>query len=247
MPIRRRGRRPARKGRRRFAKKRGMGRPHRGMNMNPHYAVITETNDYGAFGVNTVQVQSLNIANYPRALAVAPSFKFYRLKHIEWIYTPEFNTFQEGSAFSQPYFYYVMNRTGDQTLPSLAGLESQGAVPISFTKQVKIKYRPNLLQILNVRALPPGSGSVDNAVGGEPVFSKWIPTQQLTNPQITSGNGVLSVHNNPQYYGHYWTVKADIGSGTVGYLSCKCVWEFKEPQVYNATVTPNKCNGCSYK
>jgi len=236
MPIPRRRRAP-RKARRapkkglRRAGKRKMG------SMSPNRAIITETIDFGEFESNNFMNASLQISSFPRALEVGRGFKYYKLKSIEWIYTPDANTFQGGGAEGKPYLYYVMNRSGADTILPIDGMESMGAVPISFTKPVNIRYTPNLVQVLNVNAKAPGNGSVNQAIGNTPVFNRWLATQYLVSPSYIDTPPItdktLSTYNFPTYYGHSTYVVQTGGTNTVGYYSVKAVWEFKEPQVWN--------------
>ena len=240
MPIRRtRAPRKARRAPKRYAKKRGMGGKRRMGGMSPQKAIITETIDFGQFDSNSFNNASLQISSFPRALVVAKSFKFYKLKSIEWIYTPDANTFQGGGAEGKPYMYYVMNRTGETQNLGLTDLEAQGAVPISFTKPVNIRYTPNLIQALNVNASST-QGQVNQAIGSTPVFNRWLATKLLVTPsqldQVPITNLPFAQYNFPIYYGHSWYVVQTGGTNTVGFYSVKCVWEFKESQV-QTTVT----------
>jgi len=242
MPIRRsRAPRKARRAPKRYAKKRGMGGKRRQGGFSPQHAVITESIDYGQFESNTAEMASLQITSFPRALVVAKSFKFYKLKSVEWIYTPDANTFQGGGAEGKPYLYYAMNRTGDASAVTLNGLQAQGSVPISFTKPVNIRYTPNLVQTLNAVAKSGGGGLVDNAIGNTPMYNRWLATKYLVTPSsldaTPTGELPLSQFNHPIYYGHNWIVNQTGGTNTVGYYSVKCVWEFKESQVQTTQTT----------
>ena len=240
MPIRRT--RAPRKARRaptkRFAKKRGMGGKRRAGGFSPNRAIITETYDYGAMESNNFATHSLQISSFPRALEVGRGFKYYKLKSIEWIYTPDANTFQGGGAEGKPYLYYVMNRSGADNILPIEAMESMGAVPISFTKPVNIRYTPNLVQVLNVNAKAPGNGSVNQAIGNTPVYNRWLATQYIVNPSYVDtppiGDKTLATYNFHTYYGHSTYVAQTGGTNTVGYFSVKAIWEFKEPQVWNA-------------
>lgn len=226
----RKARRAPKKGMRR-AGKRGMKR-----NPNPNFAVSTETISVGEVNCNIAIQRDLTIQACPRALAVAKCFKYYRLKTVEYIYTPVYNTYQEGvSAVSKPYFYYVMNRTGSTTNQSFTALEAQGAVPIAFTKPIKIKYAPNLVQELQV--IQQGGNPVvgTNSIGNTPVYSKWIGTEAFfkTATENLAARSVQETFNCPVYNGHVDYVRQDLTDEAplCGTLSIHVTWEFKEPQV----------------
>jgi len=242
MPIRRtRAPRKARRAPKRYAKKRGMASKRKGGGLSPNRAIITETIDFGEMESNTFMNASLQISSFPRACEVGRGFKYYKLKSIEWIYTPDANTFQGGGAEGKPYMYYVMNRSGADTILPINGMESMGAVPISFTKPINIRYTPNLVQVLNVNAKSPGNGSVNQAIGNTPVYNRWLATQYLVSPSYIDnppiGDKTLSTYNFPTYYGHSTYVLQTSGTATVGFYSVKAVWEFKEPQVWNCQTT----------
>jgi len=239
-------RRPARRHKKRGGAGKAARRPARRggrRNLNPQHAIITETWDAGQFASNIATRAALSLQQFPRAQTVAKSFKYYRLKSCEFIYTPDYNTFQEssgGGGVAKPYLYYAMNRTGSAYIPALPDLEQQGAVPIAFTKPVNIRYVPNLVQTLNANASSGGTGLVDQAIGNMPMFHKWLATEFLVTPapvpQVSPINPIselpLAEYNFPIYYGHNVLVAQTGTSANVGFWSVKCVWEFKEPQPF---------------
>jgi len=214
-------------------------------NPNPNFAVSTETINAGEVNCNITIQRDLTIQACPRALAVAKCFKYYRLKTVEYIYTPVYNTYQEGvSAVSKPYFYYVMNRTGSTTNQSFTALEAQGAVPIAFTKPIKIKYAPNLVQELQV--IQQGGNPVvgTNSIGNTPIYSKWIATEGYFKTAIDAVALPVSrttepTFNCPVYNGHIDYVRQDLTDEAplCGTLSIHVTWEFKEPQVQTTVTT----------
>jgi len=232
-PRHRRARKPHRKGRK--PHRAGMGKGKRMPRLKPtNYAVITETSTATPFNSNTAYNERFNIQQFPRALEVAKGFKYYRLKRVEYVYTPEFNTFQEGSTGVKPYFNWVMNRTGDLTYgTSLASLRAQGAVPQQFTTMKKISYMPNNCQALSLAVRQSGQSDGFASLGSTPVFKRWFATQQPI-AQSNIDNSVYAtepVINNPSYFGHDWYVSQDGSTSiNIGSLVVHATWEFKEPQ-----------------
>lgn len=201
-------------------------------------ATITETREAQAIAVNTCYNEQFNIAEFPRALETAKSFKFYRATRVEYIYTPEYNVFSESSGSTKPYLRYIMNRTGDQTTLNAGDLENMGAKPLSFSSSKVIAYKPNLAQTIGVFST---SGNTQDQLGLEPKYDAWLATKFLVN-QLAPAAGVspsaTAMYNCPYYLGHYVIISADaIEKPQVGTLEIHVQWEFKDPQVSTTRTT----------
>lgn len=235
-----------RKPRRKMVRK--MRLPRRSLGVSTDVATITETINTldGLIPAATTTCHSQNIQDFPRALDVARNFMFYRISKVEYIYTPYYNTFQQAQtgsssdAVGAPLFYMLMNRTGTlNSLTTLSNLEACGAKPRKFTKAIRVAYKPNLLQ--NIVVSSGGNGDVPSVIGAEPVYDKWLATEQAlksqigTNPQANVG---IPQFNSPAYYGHnYIITQNDSVPGTaLGELTCHVTFEFKIPSV-NPTTT----------
>lgn len=149
MPIRRkRASRKPRRNNRKARKGGGMGRsagPSMAVADRSQYASIVETIDEGASALpNTLQSNFFSLLQFDRAKSLACQFQYYRAKKVTFVYTPFYNTYQEGvSGFTKPYMYTLMNRTQQFMLGGLPQLQHSGARPKPFTSVIKHSYTPN--------------------------------------------------------------------------------------------------------
>jgi len=258
--FKRKGRRPAR--RQRKGKGKGSGtrinRSRLGLMpsvQNRNYATITETRAEGTISANLPYGQSVSIGMFPRALAMARLFKYYRLSKVVYDYNPDANTYQAGpNATSEtiPFMYYTMNRDGAlNATTSLAQLQADGARAIKFTKKIVIAYKPNLAQACQLLQIGGNPTTYYNG-NNTPVYDKWISSVGLQNgannfggqiepmPSSAGAASVVNVINTVPYYGHSFFIEQDVsptGSAVVGFITITCQWEFKEPVLYAAGST----------
>lgn len=135
-----------------------------------NHATVSETS---TLVLNTNAYQQFNdieLAQYPRASAVAKGYQVFRVKYIEMTLRPLWDTFAGGPGTSQiPTLYKQVDRNG--TLPAtgtLAMLQSLGIKPIRFDdKQIKLAYKPGVI-------LATGSGL--STVNSKPLISPWLST-----------------------------------------------------------------------
>lgn len=227
-------------------------RPKRSIRESTDYATITETTEtaVGPTASGSSVCNSVNIQDFSRALAVAQNFMFYRITKVEYVYTPFYNTFQQAQVGSSgdnvgvPIFHMLMNRTGTlNSLTTLDSLQACGAQPRKWTKQIRVAYKPNLLQTIVVAS--GGNGDVPSAIGAEPVYDKWLSTEQAlksslgTNPQNAL---IVPSFNSPAYYGHNHVITQndDVPGTELGILTCHVTFQFKIPSVNPTTVTGAK-------
>lgn len=259
--FKRKGRRQARKpGRKGRGKKGGtkINRSQLGLMpsvQNRNYATITETREEGDVTANVAYGASISISGFPRALAMARLFKFYRLSKVVYDYNPDANTYQAGNNTTQetiPFMHYQMNRDGsNQSGLTLAQLQAAGTRPIKFTKKIVIAYKPNLVQACQ---LVVHTGTPNTYFNGNniPIYDKWISTIGLQNGANSFGGTVESMPstvgitqfpnqiNVVPYHGHTYFFDQSVspaGAATVGYLTITCQWEFKEPVLYTTGST----------
>jgi len=215
---------------------------------NKNYCTITESQrDNNILAANIAVQEQFNIKAFPRAVAIARFFKYYRCKQIVYDYDPLSNTFQDeasGGSPTIPYMYYNMNRdgssNGDQ---NLADFLAAGARPIKFTKKIVVAYKPNLAQLIN--AVDNGQPSNLNvySLGSTPIYDKWLSTDGL---QDVDGIGTTEPIENaalpaplvitqsvpqPPYYGHNVFFMQDTTGASINVArkSITVIWEFKEP------------------
>lgn len=235
MPRRvRRNRRKAPRRAKRASPARSLRNPMGGLPGQNH-AVIRETSNRATVIANNAYINTIQIQNFPRAMSLLSSFRFYRLAKVEFQYIPTWNTFQEatGSA-TVPEFVMAMNRVGDSYASGYNQLCQQGAKPVKFLKTINISYKPNLVQSLQTSQNSVSTGAIYN-MGIRPVYDKWINTQNqmtLVKPDPNPDNQqFLTVLNYPTYYGHDFfiqqdsTITADL---PVAHCTVTCFWEFKD-------------------
>jgi len=270
MVLKRKGKRTQRK---RKGGRKGIRPNKSALGLNPavhnrNYAMITETLKPQTVGgqppyplvANQAYITTTSIASFPRALAVARCFKFYRLKSVVYDYVPDANTYQAGGTNTEtvPYMYYMMNRDGsDQSSINLLKMQNAGARPIKFTKKIVIAYKPNLIKANQlIVSLGPAGAPATSLYNGNntPVYDEWISTMGLQHggpnnwagdsadiPTAAQGNTAnpLVLPDNVNvlpYYGHSVFFQQQVvpdGASAVGYLSMTCIWEFKEPVLYD--------------
>jgi hypothetical protein len=222
------------------------------INDRAQYAHIKETlvqSAHASFLPNIDIEASFNLAQYPRACAMASLFKFYRAKRVTYTYTPYFNTFQEAQgaqtqAVGKPQLYCAMNRSGDLQPFTFDQVLELGVQPIPFTKNITISYKPNWLigGIANAAGL--GSQTAVVFSSGAKVSYDWLPTVSvITDPgaprppgntnqsNINTGTYLsqTQVSTYPTYQGHrlYVAQPAAPNDNYVGMEVITVEWEFK--------------------
>lgn len=248
MPIRRKraSRKPRRRNNRKTRVPRGMGRsagPSIAVSDRGQFASIIETIDEGASSLpNVIQNNFFSLLQFDRAKALACQFQYYRAKKVTYVYTPLYNTYQEGGgAPSKPYIYNLMNRTQQFMLGGLPQLQHSGSRPKPFVSVVKLTYTPNwcspgLVARTNVETAPivnvgnqaeygwlttpfsdPGSGTGAFGYTIEGAQSTALPDIDL--PAI--------VPNAVVYNGHTTYVDQPGSTSPVYNLIIQVHWEFK--------------------
>jgi len=109
---------------------------------------IKETIQFVDFLPNESYYNGFNLAQFARAAAIAPNFRWYKATRCEWSYEPIYNTYQVGLAATPvspgvPYFYSARNPTQDAHQYTLNDIQAQGSKPRKFTSRIKISYVPN--------------------------------------------------------------------------------------------------------
>lgn len=130
---------------------------------------------------------SVSLNSCDRAARMATLFRWYKCEKVEYIYQPIYNTFQSSAgAYSIPYVYKVMNKTGNQDSYEINDYKAMGAMPIKLTKPVKFIYKPNWLlggnPIVNYTTLStaqaggPASGiaAFPVASSGNTACTRWL-------------------------------------------------------------------------
>lgn len=164
-----------------------------------------------------------NLGDYKRASQIAQNYQFFRIKYIKYKFIARYNTFQattaEANAFPIPLFHYMIDKGGAlPTATSLAQLKNEGAVPIRFTKDIVVTWKPGVSFVTenNIAAAQYGTGFR---------ISPWL----MTNRQVEQANWAP---NDTDHKGIYWYMETAAlpGDGTYEYdAEVEVFFEFKKP------------------
>lgn len=158
-----------------------------GLNPSNQYATIVESVEANELVADNGYHSTFNLSQFFRATTIAKNFQFYRAKKVKWEYMPLYNTFQESNSVAvvgKPQVYFMMNRDQDpywSLLPAsaqLQSLQSAGADPKAFTKNLEIVYKPNWCSPgLSAYSLNTSNATINSVVslGMRKQFG-WLPT-----------------------------------------------------------------------
>lgn len=238
-PIRRR-----RMAKKRYGMKKGLYRMKRRLNANAmDRATVVETQEYSVLpeGGNTVTHQ---LNQFPRSMAVAANFRFYRCKKVELEFIPYANVFGPGTAF--PELYYQVDRTLDYQPPNNVGpgisvaptkgsMLAKGVLPVKFTNIIKRSYVPSVLRNENFIQNVLGSDVQSiAAVASTPVKYKWYTTQNQFNVPPGNAASFIVPSWDPRtltYFGCAWYIDQPLAAGQIlGTIKMRVHWEFKQPR-----------------
>jgi len=204
-----------------------------------------------AGGESVGAVMNFCLADFQRAQEVAHAYKYYRAAKCELTFIPYFNIAQtSGAAASRlPQLYYSVDRLSNRWIaPTETECLERGISPKLFTKKRVLRFKPNLLQELNLETNQPAEGGgtgigVDTVgfLNATAVFDKWLPTQQSFGysdalpgqiGQVLTPQGV-----NPyacRYHGAIFNASIEgfpaLTAQAVGDIQVKITWEFKGPR-----------------
>lgn len=123
-----------------------------------------------------------DLSLFSRATDLADNFQEYRMREVEFKYTPQYDTFSDISgAVSLPYLYSKRHTYPAPTTFNLAYLQALGSKPRRIDdKTLVVKYVPNISLLTNTatytQTTPPSVLS-----GVKPNYKPWLNTHQ-TNP-----------------------------------------------------------------
>lgn len=223
---------------------RRMGMRKRVLNANNmDKATVVETQEYSVLpeGGNTITHQ---LNQFPRSMAVAANFRFYRCKKVELEFIPYANVYGPGTAF--PELYYQVDRTLDYQPPNNVGpgisvaptkgsMLAKGVLPVKFTNIIKRSYVPSVLRNENFIQNVLGSDVQSiAAVASTPVKYKWYTTQNQFNPPPGNAASFIVPSWDPRtltYFGCAWYIDQPLAAGQIlGTVKMRVHWEFKQPR-----------------
>lgn len=192
-------------------------------------AITVEANTANEFVVKGI-VPTTSGGKVTRAAIVAQAFGLYRIADVQFKLTPRFDTYSSGLApggdapVEVPKVYWKVNRYGDSPLGfTEADMLSLACKPIRLDdKTVTIQYKPNILL-----ASAGATAFANQGGGGQIKMTPWLSTDD----EPDNNGFALSTTT---HYGHMMFVEcAAGGDGTpiVCEMSCRVVYEFKNPRV----------------
>lgn len=135
------GKRVAKRG---YRRRRGYARSK--MNPNRDYARVTCTHDLGYDSNGVVyKFSEFSLNGWTRAVAVAPSYQFFRITRIDMKFIPTADTYQAGATAGEiPNLIYMIDKA-DNLPPTtdVPTLLNMGAKPIRFDdKSITVSFKP---------------------------------------------------------------------------------------------------------
>lgn len=164
-----------------------------------------------AFVTNQMyEIHNVQIAQFPRALAIAKAYQFYKIKYVALTMKFPYDTYLQGvgNNISRPNFYYMLDKA--QAIPigvNLEGLKQMGARPRACDeKPITIRWSPTVL-------------TEDETLAGA------LPSQYKTSPWLSSD--VTNVLHN----GIYWYADQQFPpvDGLQYQVEVEVQFEFKKP------------------
>lgn len=198
-----------------------------------------ETIPVADIGLNSGNPYShgFNIANFPRALALQPLYRYYRAVKVSWTYETLWNNYtanqNTGTAINQtvPQLYWQMDRTDQKPFLSVGDFQDAGAKPWPLTRKKVISYVPNVIQ----EQIQDSIGAAATLVGITDVSpvpkrkNAWLPATS-----ISSASGALTpALDDWTYHGHQVIIDQLAGSAAtnpaLSRVICTVHWQFKDP------------------
>lgn len=177
---------------------------------------------------NTAYWVTHKLSSYTRAPAVAALYRYYRLASIKMTLQSYFPIGTASPSAAPLWVYYNMERQG--YLPTAATVDyflDNGCKPIPFAgstnKQVTIKYKPSLLDVI-----AEGEGGANEIQASKPKFNEWIATHIQTAGPADALNDEIEWHGHSFYIDAFGTTPS---GSTVAQYTIEAVWEFKDPYV----------------
>lgn len=250
MPIRRRRvvRRPRNRRLRKGVRKLRVSKT---LNAMKDKARVVEVYSTAPLVGNNGYVQQFSLSEFPRALAVAKNYRFYRATKVELEFIPYANLYPSGQAF--PELYYQTDHTAfiANQAPTLASMEGRGVLPIKFTAPIKRFYNPAVLryeQMLVQTWKDANEYYVNNIqpLTATPVKNKWYMTETAFTPLVYTPNATettepIGASADPTkllYTGSAFFLNTPIAiQGAIGRMVIRVHWEFKQPLVSTTSNT----------
>lgn len=173
---------------------------------------------------------NFQLADFPRAVAVARAYQHFRITGIRVTWKPAYDTYSSATLQQKPNLYYMIDKSAAiPTSITLEGLKQMGARPKTFDeKPITVSWKPSVLQ---------DSQNLVGSVASSYKISPWLitnsaPDSALWNPSTIQHNGLL------------WWMEAP-GTPQQFEMEVELQFQFKKPLVDRAT-TSVPATGLSY-
>jgi len=243
-------RKMTRRPRRKAPKARRAPRKSAGKRKEDYARLVETTEETAGLLTNIGDTLTFNLQEYKRAQEVAHAYKFYRAVSAEITFVPYSNISQYGGIATSrlPNIYMTVDRVANQQInPTEEEMLERGIRPKVFNRIFKLKWKPNLLQHVQLVTNQPAEGggnplgiNVLGAINSIPIMNKWLPTQQSFGYTPNAPNAQIGRERVPNavnpyvlnYYGAAWVVDQEGGTSSVpiGDYQVRVTWEFKGPR-----------------
>jgi len=189
------------------------------------YASLSCVRSLADANTNTMYNRSdFQLADFPRAVAVARAYQHFRIKHVKLTMKPQYDTYNAGLAgLSKPQLYYMIDKSASiPTGTTLEGLKNMGCRPRVFDeKAISISWSPAVLQ---------STQSLVGDVASSYKVSPWLstnaaPDSAVWNPSQIQHNGI---------FWYMWTQTAPLVAYSV---EVELQFEFKKPLLDRPTTS----------
>lgn len=215
------------------------------------HAKLVETTEYTAgLLTNVGNTLTFNLQQFQRAQEVAHAYKYYRAISAEVTFVPYSNFSQVGGGVLArlPNLYMTVDRVANQQInPTEDEMLERGVRPKVFNKIMKLRWKPNLLQHVQLETEQPSDGGgnplgvrIVSALNSIPIMNKWLPTQQSYGYTGIPPNSQIGLTRTPNfanpyalnYYGAAWIVDQEgaAAGAPMGDYQVRITWEFKGPR-----------------
>lgn len=170
-----------------------------------------------------------NLGLYKRASQIAQNYQFFRIKYIKYKFLCRYNTYQattaEATAFPLPYLHYMIDKAGAlPTATSIAQLKAEGSVPVKFTKDLTVAWKPGV-------SLTTEAANSTQQYSTAYKVSPWLMTN------LEPGQAGWTV-NDTDHKGLYWYMETAGLPGDGSYefdAEVEVFFEFKKPLLETPT------------
>lgn len=163
---------------------------------------------------------SINLADYPRAAAIAQGYQLFRIKQVKFTFKTYFDTYQAGGA-GRPNLYWLINRGQNLAGASytLENMKQMGCIPhVCDNKPFVVRFKPAVNESVLATSAP-------SALFSKVKLAPWLSTNQA------AGGGTWSPNAIP-HSGLAWFMEQAASGNTPTYgIDIEVQFQFLKPLV----------------